>query len=59
MQIEVFLEVAILDISMPLTVALDGGVTVFPTSTAVDFLPEVYHRVAGHRRVMLRRRAHT
>jgi hypothetical protein len=40
MQVEVFLEVATLDISTPL---------------AVDFLPEVRRRVAGHRRTVLRR----
>jgi hypothetical protein len=46
-------------ISTPLAVALDGGVIVFPTSTVVDFLPEVHHLVAGHRHVVLRWRAHT
>jgi hypothetical protein len=55
MQVEVFLEVATLDILTPLVVALDGGVTVFPTSTAVDFLPEVHHLVAGHRHAVLRK----
>jgi hypothetical protein len=59
MQVEVFLEVAMLDISTPLVVALDGSATVFPTSTVVDFLPEVRRRVAGHRRAVLRRRACT
>jgi hypothetical protein len=39
MQVEVSLEVATLDVSTPLTVALDGGATVLPTSTAVDLLP--------------------
>jgi hypothetical protein len=39
MQVEVFLEIATLDISTPLAVALDGGAAVFPTSMAVDFLP--------------------
>jgi hypothetical protein len=39
MQVEVFLEIATLDISTPLAVALDGGAVVFPTSMAVDFLP--------------------
>jgi hypothetical protein len=39
---------------MPLMVALDGGVAVFPTMMAVDFLPEVRRRVARHRCVMLR-----
>jgi hypothetical protein len=52
MQVEVFLEVATLDISTPLTVALDGGATIFPTSTVVDFLPKVRHLVAGHRRAV-------
>jgi hypothetical protein len=59
MQVEVFLEVVTLDISMPLAVALNGGVTVFPTSTAVDFLPKVHHLVAGHWRVVLHRQACT
>jgi hypothetical protein len=58
-QVKVSLEVATLDISMPLTVALDGGATIFPTPTVVDFLPEVRRLVAGHRRVMLQRRART
>jgi hypothetical protein len=59
MQVEVFLEVATLDISTPLAVALDDGATAFPTSTAVDFLPEVRRRVAGHRRAVLCQRART
>jgi hypothetical protein len=50
MQVEDSLEVATLDVSTPLVVALDGGVTVLPTSTVVDLLPEVCHVVAGHRR---------
>jgi hypothetical protein len=50
MQVEVFLEVATLDISTPLVGALNGGATVFPTSTAVDFLPKVRDLIAGHRR---------
>jgi hypothetical protein len=53
MQVEVSLEVATLDVSMPLTVALDGGATVLPTSTAVDLLPEVHSLVAGHRLAVL------
>jgi hypothetical protein len=48
MQVEVFLEVATLDISTPLVVALDGGATVFATSTAVDFLPEVHRHCNTH-----------
>jgi hypothetical protein len=52
--VEVFLE-ATLDILTPLTVALDGGAAVFPTTTAVDFLPKVRRRVACHRCMMLRR----
>jgi hypothetical protein len=59
MQVEVFLEVVTLDISMTLVVALDSGATVFPTSVVVDFLPEVHRHVACHRRAMLRRRACT
>jgi hypothetical protein len=59
MQVEVSLKVKTLDISTPFTVALDGGATVFPTSTVVDFLPEVHRLVADHRRAVLRRRAHT
>jgi hypothetical protein len=59
MQVEVFLEVTTLDMSTPLTVSLDGGVTVFPTSTVVDFLSEVRRLIAGHRRMVLRRRVRT
>jgi hypothetical protein len=59
MQVEVFLEVATLDISTSLTVALNGGATVFPTSMAVDFLPEVRRLIAGHRHVVLCQRART
>jgi hypothetical protein len=58
MQVKVSLEVATLDVSTPLVVALDGGVTVLPTSTVVDLLPEVHHLVAGHQRAVLHRRAH-
>jgi hypothetical protein len=53
MKVEVSLEVATLDISTPLTVVLDGGATVLPTSMTVDFLPEVRRLVAGHRRAVL------
>jgi hypothetical protein len=59
MQVEVSLMVATLDVSMPLAVAFDGGTTVLPTLTVVDFLPEVRCLVAGHRRVVLRRWACT
>jgi hypothetical protein len=59
MQVEISLEVVSLDILTPLMVALDGGVTVFPTSTVVDFLPEVCRLVAGHRCMVLRRWART
>jgi hypothetical protein len=59
MQVEVSLEVATLDVSTPLAVALDGGATVLPTSMVVDFLPEVRRLVAIHRRAVLRQRAHT
>jgi hypothetical protein len=59
MQVEISLDVATLDISTPLTVVLDGSVTVFPTSTTVDFLPDVCRLVAGHRRAVLCRRART
>jgi hypothetical protein len=59
MQVEVFLEVVTLDVSTPLTVALDGGATVLPTSTAVDLLPEVHRSVAGHQRAVLRGWART
>jgi hypothetical protein len=58
-QVEVFLMVATLDISTPLAVALNSGTTIFPTSTAVDFLSEVRRLVAGHRCAVPRRRAHT
>jgi hypothetical protein len=59
MQAEVSLEVATLDVSVPLAVTLDGGVTVLLTSMAVDLLPEVCRLVAAHRRTVLRRRART
>jgi hypothetical protein len=59
MQVEVSLEVVTLNVSTPLTVALDGGATVLPSSMMVDFLPEVQHLVAGHQRTMLRRPART
>jgi hypothetical protein len=59
MQVEDFLEVVTLDISTPLTDALNDGAAVFPTSMTVDFLLEVRRLVAGHRRAVLRRRAHT
>jgi hypothetical protein len=59
MQVKVSLEVVTLNISTPLAVALDGGATAFCTSTAVDFLSKVCRLVAGHQRVVLRRRACT
>jgi hypothetical protein len=59
MQVEVSLEVATLDVSTPLMVALDGGATVLLTTMAVDFLLKVRHLVASHQRVVLRRRART
>jgi hypothetical protein len=59
MQVEISLEIATLDILTPFAIALDGGATVFPTSTAVDFLREVRRLVADHRRAVLRRRACT
>jgi hypothetical protein len=59
MQAEVFLEVATLDIWTPLTVALDGGATVFPISTVVDFLPAVRRLIAGHRCTVLHQQMHT
>jgi hypothetical protein len=59
MQVEVSLEVVTLNISTPLTVVLDGGATIFPTSMAVYFLPEVRRLVAGHRCVVLHRLART
>jgi hypothetical protein len=54
MQVEVSLEVVTLDVSTPLTVALDGGMIVLPTSTAVDFLPKVRRLVPSHWRAVLR-----
>jgi hypothetical protein len=59
MQVEVSLKVATLDVSVPLAVALDGGMTVLPTSTVVDLLPKIRRLVAGHRRAVLHRQAHT
>jgi hypothetical protein len=59
MQVEVSLEVATLDVSTPLTVALDCGATILPTSMVVELLPEVRCSVAGHRCAVLCRRACT
>jgi hypothetical protein len=59
MQVEVSLEVATLNVSTPLVVALDGGATILPTSMAVDFLREVRRLVAVHWRAMPRQRART
>jgi hypothetical protein len=56
---KVSLEVATLDVSMLLVVAVDGGATVLPTSTVVDLLPEVHHLVAGHQRAVLHQRVRT
>jgi hypothetical protein len=39
-RVKIFLEVAALNILMPLTLALDGDATVFPTVTMVNFCPE-------------------
>jgi hypothetical protein len=52
MQVKVSFEVATLDVSTPLVVALDGGATILATSTTVDLLPEVCRLVASHRRAM-------
>jgi hypothetical protein len=57
MRVEVILEVAALDILMPLTLVLDGDAIVLRTTTAIDFSPEVCHRVARHRHIMLCRQA--
>jgi hypothetical protein len=59
MQVEVSLKVVSLDVSTPLAVALDGGVTVLPTSMVVDLLPEVRCLIPGHRHVVTHRRART
>jgi hypothetical protein len=59
MQVEVSLKVATLDVSTPLTVALDCGATILPTSTVVDLLPEVRCSVAGHQCAVLCWRART
>jgi hypothetical protein len=59
MQVKVSLEVTTLDILMSFVVALDGSATVFPTSTTVDFLPEVRRLLAGHQRAVLHRWART
>jgi hypothetical protein len=53
MRVEVFLEVAALDISTSLTLAIDVDATVLPTTMVIDFSPEVCHHVAHHRRTML------
>jgi hypothetical protein len=59
MQVEVSLEVTTLDVSMSFAVALDGGATVLPTTTAIDFLHEVRRLLASHQRTVLHRRART
>jgi hypothetical protein len=50
MQVEVSLEVTTLDVSTPFAIAIDGGATVLPTTTAIDFLHEVRRLLAGHQR---------
>jgi hypothetical protein len=59
MCVKVYLGVATLDISPPLTVALDGGTAIFPTTTVIDFFPEVRHRLAHHWCMVLYQRART
>jgi hypothetical protein len=59
MQVEVSLEVVTLEVLTALTVVVDGGATVLPTSMTVDLLPEIRHLVAGHWRVVPRRWACT
>jgi hypothetical protein len=54
-RVEIFLEVAALDILTPLTLVLDGDAAVFPTMMAVDFSPEADRCVALHWCTMLRR----
>jgi hypothetical protein len=49
-------QVCALDILTPLTLTLNGDAVVFATTTAVDFSPEVGHRVACHWCAMLHRR---
>jgi hypothetical protein len=53
MRVEVFLEVAALDILTPLTLALNGDAAVLPTVMAIAFSPEICRHVARHRRTML------
>jgi hypothetical protein len=48
MGVELFLEVAALDIPTPFTQAPNGDAAIFATATAVDFNPEVGHRIAHH-----------
>jgi hypothetical protein len=55
MRVEIFVEVAALNILMPLALALDGDTTVFPTVTVVDFNPKVGRLIARHWCAMLRR----
>jgi hypothetical protein len=59
MQVEVSPEVTTLDVSTPFAVALDGGATVLPTTTAIDFLHEVRHLLASHQCMVLHRWART
>jgi hypothetical protein len=55
MRVEIFVEVAALNILMPLALALDGDTTVFPTVTVVGFNPKVGRLIDRHWCAMLRR----
>jgi hypothetical protein len=53
-RIEVLLEVMTLEVTVPLTLALDGDATVFAFTMAVELSPEISHSNAGHWRTWCR-----
>jgi hypothetical protein len=48
MGVELFLEVAALDISTPFVQALNGDAAVFTTTTVIDFSPKVGRHISHH-----------
>jgi hypothetical protein len=56
-RVKIFFKIAALDISTPLTLALDGDSAIFCTAATVDFSPEVDRRVTRHRCTMPHRLA--
>jgi hypothetical protein len=56
-RVEIFFEIATLDISTPLAPVLDGDSAIFSTTMMVDFSPAVDRRVTRHRCAMPHRLA--